>query len=63
MTVRAGFERLSAFLTAPQSLQEDPVWRRLTDRIHRARAMHAPTRELEQARQDYVHSLLRRKPS
>ena len=55
--VRAGFERLHALLVGPQ-LADDPVWARLTERIKRARAMHAPTRELEKARQDYLHSLL-----
>lgn len=60
MTVRAGFEKLHRFLTAPTGLKEDPYWRTLTERIHRARAMHAPTRALEQARTDYLHSLLRK---
>jgi hypothetical protein len=43
--VRAGFERLHAFLTAPARLTEDPVFQRLRANRDRARAMHAPTRK------------------
>lgn len=53
--------RLHAFLTVPRTLEEDPTYRRLRDRIERARAAHMPTRALCDALTEYVHGLLRAK--
>ena len=60
--MRAGWEKLHAFLTAPQSLAEDPTYRRLQERIAQARAAHMPTRGLQQALQDYLHQALASSP-
>lgn len=57
--VRAGFERLHTFLTAPERLTEDPTFLKLRERIAEARAAHQPTRGLQQALSDYVHACLR----
>lgn len=56
--MRAGFERLHSFLTAPQSLTEHPTYLLLRDRIAKARAAHQPTSGLRQALQDWLHCQL-----